>query len=63
MAQAYGENLKQAMDTLRAHKMRSALTVFAPEISVHGRGHCSATNRTPFLPLPDGIPMTEDDWT
>jgi hypothetical protein len=28
MAQAHGENLKQAMDTLRAHKMRSALTVF-----------------------------------
>src|SRR6266852_2431881 len=27
MAQAYGENLKQAMDTLRNHKMRSALTV------------------------------------
>ena len=28
MAQSHGENLKQAMDTLRAHKMRSALTVF-----------------------------------
>src|SRR5215813_6562359 len=28
MAQAHGENLKQAMDTLRSHKMRSALTVF-----------------------------------
>jgi NADH:ubiquinone oxidoreductase subunit F (NADH-binding) len=40
----------------------SALTVFAPEISVHARGHCSATNRTPFLPLPDGMPTTEDDW-
>jgi hypothetical protein len=21
-----------------------------------------ATGRTPFLPLPDGMPMTEDDW-
>jgi NADH:ubiquinone oxidoreductase subunit F (NADH-binding) len=43
--------------------VRSALTVFAAEISLHGRGQCSATNRTPFLPLPDGMPMTEDDWT
>jgi NADH:ubiquinone oxidoreductase subunit F (NADH-binding) len=43
--------------------VRSALTVFAPEISLHARGLCSATNRTPFLPLPDGMPTTEDDWT
>jgi NADH:ubiquinone oxidoreductase subunit F (NADH-binding) len=43
--------------------VRSTLTTFAPEISVHARGQCSATNRTPFLPLPDGMPMTEDDWT
>ena len=43
--------------------VRSALTVFAPEISLHARGQCSATNRAPFLPLPDGMPMTEDDWT
>jgi NADH:ubiquinone oxidoreductase subunit F (NADH-binding) len=42
--------------------VRSALTVFAPEISVHARGHCSATDRRPFLPLPDGMPTTEDDW-
>jgi NADH:ubiquinone oxidoreductase subunit F (NADH-binding) len=40
----------------------SALTVFAPEIAVHARGHCSATSRRPFLPLPDGMPTTEDDW-
>jgi NADH:ubiquinone oxidoreductase subunit F (NADH-binding) len=40
----------------------SALTVFAPEIAVHARGHCSATNRRPFLPLSDGMPTTEDDW-
>jgi len=46
-----------------ARFVRSALTVFAPEISLHGRGHCSATNRTPFLPLPAGMPTTEDDWT
>ena len=40
----------------------STLTVFASEIAVHARGHCSATNRRPFLPLPDGMPTTEDDW-
>ncbi len=34
MAQQYGENLKQAMDTLRAHKMRSALTVFGVVLGV-----------------------------
>jgi NADH:ubiquinone oxidoreductase subunit F (NADH-binding) len=42
--------------------VRSALTVFAPEISRHAQGHCSATNRTPFLPLPDGMPTSDDDW-
>jgi putative ABC transport system permease protein len=34
MAQANTENLKQAMDTLRAHKMRSALTVFGVVLGV-----------------------------
>jgi len=34
MAQASTENLKQAMDTLRAHKMRSALTVFGVVLGV-----------------------------
>jgi len=43
--------------------VRSALTVFAPEISLHARGQCSATSRRPFLPLPDGIPTSDDDWT
>ena len=43
--------------------VRSALTVFAAEISLHGRGQCGATNRKPFLPLPDGLPTSEGDWT
>jgi putative ABC transport system permease protein len=34
MAQAYGENLRQAMDTLRAHKLRSGLTVFGVVLGV-----------------------------
>src|SRR2546426_2690647 len=34
MAQAYGENLKQAMDTLKAHKLRSFLTVFGVVLGV-----------------------------
>jgi putative ABC transport system permease protein len=34
MAQAYGENLKQAMGTLWAHKLRSALTVFGVVLGV-----------------------------
>ena len=34
MAQAYRENLKQAMDTLRAHKLRSLLTVLGVVLGV-----------------------------
>ncbi|HKD72314.1 MAG TPA: ABC transporter permease [Candidatus Acidoferrum sp.] len=34
MPQAYGENLLQAMDTLRTHKLRSALTVFGVVLGV-----------------------------
>jgi putative ABC transport system permease protein len=34
MAQAHSENLKQAMDTLRTHKTRSALTVFGVVLGV-----------------------------
>jgi NADH:ubiquinone oxidoreductase subunit F (NADH-binding) len=45
-----------------ARFVRSALTVFAPEITLHAHGRCSATNRTPFLPLPDLMPASEEDW-
>src|SRR5262249_7884418 len=34
MAQQHGENLKQALDTLRAHKLRSLLTVFGVVLGV-----------------------------
>src|SRR5712671_741309 len=34
MAQAYNENLRQALDTLRTHKLRSALTVFGVVLGV-----------------------------
>lgn len=34
MAQQHGENLKQAMDTLRTHKLRSFLTIFGVVLGV-----------------------------
>jgi putative ABC transport system permease protein len=34
MAQSHGENLRQALDTLRTHKLRSALTVFGVVLGV-----------------------------
>jgi len=43
--------------------VRSALRTFEPELTRHERGHCLARTRQPFLPLPDGIPTREDDWT
>jgi NADH:ubiquinone oxidoreductase subunit F (NADH-binding) len=42
--------------------VRSALRVFAPEIARHARGQCAATSRKPFLPLPDRMPTSEQDW-
>jgi len=42
--------------------VRSALAVFEPEIQRHARGHCSARDRAPFLPLPPGMPTSEEDW-
>jgi NADH:ubiquinone oxidoreductase subunit F (NADH-binding) len=43
--------------------VRSALTTFAPEIARHAKGQCASTNRAPFLPVPGGMPESEDDWT
>jgi NADH:ubiquinone oxidoreductase subunit F (NADH-binding) len=43
--------------------VRSTLTVFAAEIARHAQGQCSAADRTPFLPVPPGLPTTEEDWT
>src|ERR1700676_4741057 len=34
MAQAHGENLRQALDTLRNHKLRSSLTIFGVVLGV-----------------------------
>jgi NADH:ubiquinone oxidoreductase subunit F (NADH-binding) len=42
--------------------VRSALQVFGPEIDIHAKGRCSATDRTPFLPVPQGRPTREQDW-
>jgi NADH:ubiquinone oxidoreductase subunit F (NADH-binding) len=42
--------------------VRSTLSVFAPEISLHARGQCAKTSSAPFLPLPAAMPTTEDDW-
>ena len=43
--------------------VRGALAVFGREIHRHARGQCSATNHSPFLPLPPGMPTREEDWT
>jgi NADH:ubiquinone oxidoreductase subunit F (NADH-binding) len=43
--------------------VRSALTVFAAELRHHERGACSATARRPFLPLPSGTAVSDEDWS
>jgi NADH:ubiquinone oxidoreductase subunit F (NADH-binding) len=43
--------------------IRSALRGFAHEFRHHERGHCTAVNRRPFLPIPNKVPTDEDDWT
>lgn len=45
-----------------ARFVRSALQTFASEVDRHRRGKCSATDNTPFLPLPAGAARREEDW-
>jgi NADH:ubiquinone oxidoreductase subunit F (NADH-binding) len=42
--------------------LRSALTVFADEVTLHEARRCSASTYKPFLPIPAGSPGHEDDW-
>jgi NADH:ubiquinone oxidoreductase subunit F (NADH-binding) len=42
--------------------VRSALEVFSEELSNHARNQCTGTSTQPFLPLPDTMPTTEDEW-
>ena len=50
--------------------VRSALTVFAGEITAHRQGRCTAADgsrtaagvRAPFLPVPAGVPVYAQDW-
>lgn len=42
--------------------LRSALTTFADEVDLHLAGECSATDHTPWLPVPEGGPSNEQDW-
>ncbi|MHB8274596.1 MAG: NADH-ubiquinone oxidoreductase-F iron-sulfur binding region domain-containing protein [Dermatophilaceae bacterium] len=43
--------------------LRSALTVFADEVALHGAGRCSAGTTAPFLPIPAASPAYEEDWS
>jgi len=43
--------------------IRSALRVFAAEVSLHEQGTCSGTNPQPFLPLPSDPPVADTDWS
>jgi len=45
-----------------ARFVASALRAFAPELDRHARGRCGAANATPFLPVPDSVARTEEDW-
>jgi NADH:ubiquinone oxidoreductase subunit F (NADH-binding) len=45
-----------------ARFIRSALRVFAAEISQHERGHCTGEAGRPFLPLPAEPPLHDSDW-
>lgn len=42
--------------------VRSALVVFADEVALHQQGHCSARANAAFLPVPNTMPTSDDDW-
>jgi NADH:ubiquinone oxidoreductase subunit F (NADH-binding) len=42
--------------------VRSALEVFGEELRNHARNQCAGTRAQPFLPLPDAMPTTENEW-
>ncbi|MGE5134125.1 MAG: NADH-ubiquinone oxidoreductase-F iron-sulfur binding region domain-containing protein [Gemmatimonadota bacterium] len=42
--------------------VRSALRVFAAEISRHAHGHCTGTSGRPFLPVPTESAIDDADW-
>jgi NADH:ubiquinone oxidoreductase subunit F (NADH-binding) len=42
--------------------VRSALRTFAAEVGLHQRGRCSATDSSPFLPVPQHTARSEGDW-
>jgi len=43
--------------------IRSALRVFAAEAGLHEQGRCRGTDPRPFLPVPAGLPVSEEDWS
>lgn len=45
-----------------ARFVASALQAFAAELDRHDRGRCVATNAAPFLPVPQSVARTEEDW-
>ena len=45
------------------HFLRSALNVFADEVTLHEAGWCSAGTDKPFLPIPASSPAHTNDWS
>jgi NADH:ubiquinone oxidoreductase subunit F (NADH-binding) len=43
--------------------LRSALTAFAGEITLHNTGRCSARTNELFLPIPSNAPANKHDWS
>ncbi len=45
-----------------ARLVASALTAFGAELDRHDRGQCAAPDAPPFLPVPQRVARTEEDW-